>query len=144
MCFECHSGFTDKEITNYLIADLDDPHFEEWNTTSVSHAAIAGTGHNGEKARELALELFKKFIKWRRTKPDGYMPKNGLESMFTVYDLERIYKIADEKKMDELKKFEPIHRLKKHDFSKRTNPNDSFYWGIGIICVGFLSYFIFK
>jgi len=144
MCFQCHMGLTDEQITRQLRVSLDDPHFDKWNTTSVSHVAIAGTGHNGEKARELGLELMQKFIEWRRTKPDGYMPDSGIESMYTVYDLERIYKIADEKKLDELETFEPIHRLKKRDFSKRTNPNDSFYWGIGIICVGFLSYFMFK
>jgi hypothetical protein len=28
------------------------------------------------------------------------MPESGIESMFTFYDLERIYKIADEKKLE--------------------------------------------
>jgi len=137
-------GLTNEQITTQLRVSLDDPHFDKWNTTSVSHAAIAATGHNGEKARELGLELLKMFIEWRRTKPDGYMPETGMESMFTVYDLERIYKIADEKKLDELETFEPIHRLKKRDFSKR-NQNNGFYWDIGMsICVVFLAYFMFK
>jgi hypothetical protein len=136
-------GLTDEQITRQLRVSLDDPRFDKWNTTSVSHAAISATGHNGEEARKLGLELLKRFIEWRRTKPDGYMPESGLESMFTVYDLERIYKIADEKKLDELETFEPIHRLKKRDFSNRKQDN-TLYWVFGIICVGFLSYFMFK
>lgn len=59
------------------------------------------------------------------------MPESGIESMFTFYDLERIYKIADEKKLDELEKFKPIYMLKRRDFSKR-NQDNSYYWGIGI------------
>lgn len=143
MCIQCHMGITDEEITTQLRETIQNPRFDEWNTTSVSHAAIAGTGHNGEEARELGLELLLKFIEWRRTKPDGYMPESGLESMYTVYDLERIYKIADEKKLDELNTFEPIHRLKKRDFSQ-TNQDNSYYWFIGVICVGFLAHFVFK
>lgn len=145
MCFQGHMGLTDEQITRQLRVSLDDPRFDKWNTTSVSHAAIAATGHNGEEARELGLELLNKFIEWRRTKPDGYMPESGLESMFTVYDLERIYKIADEKKLDELETFEPIHKLKRRDFSKR-NKNNTMYWVVGgiIVCVGILSNFVFK
>ncbi len=143
MCFQCHMGLTDEQITNQLRETVENPSFEKWNTTSVSHVAIAATGHNGEPAREMGLELLLKFIEWRRTKPDGYMPESGLESMFTVYDLERIYKIADEKKLDELETFEPIHKLKRRDFSKR-NQYNSYYWGIGIVCVGIWAFYVLK
>jgi hypothetical protein len=145
MCFQCHMGLTDEMVTTQMRETLENPQFNEWNTTSVSHVAIASTGHNGEPARELGLNLLKQFIEWRRTMPDGYMPNSGMESMFTVYDLERIYKIADEKKMDELKKFEPIHKLKRRVFGKTTQ-NYTFYenWVIGIICCGILAHFIYK
>lgn len=109
MCFQCHMGFTDEQVVAQL---REESNFEGWNTTSVSHVAISATGHNGETARQLGLELLRGFIEWRRTKPDGYMPESGMESMFTVHDLERIYKIAQEEKLDELEKFEPTHKLK--------------------------------
>lgn len=143
MCFQCHMGLTDEQITNQLRETVENPSFEKWNTTSVSHLAIAATGHNGEPARQLGLELLLKFIEWRRTKPDGYMPESGIESMFTVYDLERIYKISNEKKLDELEKFEPIHKVKRRDFRKR-NQDNSYYWGIGIVCVGILAFYVLK
>ena len=135
-------GLTDEQITGQLRETTRDPQFNKWNTTSVSHVAIAATGHNGEEARKLGLDLLLKFIEWRRTKPDGYMPESGIESMFTVYDLERIYKIADEKKLNELETFQPIHRLKRRDFSKRKQ-DPMLYWVLGgiIVCVGILAYF---
>ena len=108
----------------------------------ISHLAIAATGHNGEPARQLGLELLLKFIEWRRTKPDGYMPESGMESMYTVYDLERIYKIALEKKLDELEKFEPIHKLKRRDFCRKQS---NLCWNIGIVCcVGILAFYVLK
>jgi hypothetical protein len=84
-------------------------------------------------------------VEWRRIKPDGYMPESGMESMFTVYDLERIYKIAHEDKLHELEKFEPIHKLKKRDFHFTKSNNFYLYWYIGvIICVGILAQAIYK
>lgn len=65
MCFQCHMGLTDEQITNQLRKE---PKFEKWNTTSVSHVAIAATCHNGELARKMGLELLRGFIEWRRTK----------------------------------------------------------------------------
>ena len=74
MCFMCHMGFTDEDIIGHLKETTQNPQFEKWNTASVSHVAIAGAGYNGEEARKLGLDLLLKFIEWRRTKPDGYMP----------------------------------------------------------------------
>jgi hypothetical protein len=58
-------GLTDEQIVAQLRKE---PKFEKWNTTSVSHVAIAATGHNGEPARKMGLELLSRFIEWRRTK----------------------------------------------------------------------------
>jgi hypothetical protein len=132
-------GLTNEQITNRLRETVENPSFEKWNTTSLSHVAIAGTGHNGEPAREMALELLLKFIEWRRTKPDSYMPESGMESMYTVYDLERIYKIVDEKKLDELEKFKPIHKLKKRDFGQSNNLE---YYSYATICTIFIALFV--
>jgi hypothetical protein len=140
MCLHCHSSFSDEQI----IAQLrDEQNYEKWNTTSVYHLALTASGRNGEIARQLALELFLGLIEWRRTKPDGYMPESGMESMYTVYDLERIYKISNEKKLDELENFKPIHKLKRRNFGKR-NQDNSYYWGIGIVCVGILAFYVLK
>jgi hypothetical protein len=105
MCFQCHMRLSNEVVTNQLSETVQNPRYYKWNTSMVSHLVIAATGHNGEPARELAQKLLKGFIEWRRTKPDDYMPESGMESMFTVNDLERIYKIADEKKLDEVETF---------------------------------------
>ncbi len=60
MCWNCHQGFPDNVILQQFQKSLINPKFEQWNTTSVNHTVIAGTGHNGLEVRNIALEILAK------------------------------------------------------------------------------------
>lgn len=98
MCFECHTNISNDEIINSLnaiIANPSDKEFEEWNTTSVSHIIQVSIGVNGEEARLLGIDVLKRFIKWRYTQPVNYLPKNGIELMYNVKDIENDLNYAE-------------------------------------------------
>lgn len=91
MCFECHQNIPNEKVItslNTIINDPSDTQFEDWNTTSVSHIIQVSIGVNGDEARMLAINVLKKFIKWRYTQPVNYLPKNSLELMYNVKDIE--------------------------------------------------------
>ena len=44
---------------------------------------------NGPKARSLAIPIFERFIEWRKTKPNDYMPESGLERMPSAENLSK-------------------------------------------------------
>lgn len=98
MCKQCHSMFTDEEVVEQLTDHMDNPQYEKWNTTSVSHIGIAASGHNGNDARKLGLILFRNYIDWRKTQSEIYMPETGIETMYSVYDLERMYEHVEQQK----------------------------------------------
>lgn len=87
MCRQCHSTFTDEQILAQLRESIDDPKYELWNTTSLSHMLICIEGHNGAEAHELGLKLANGFCDWYLGMTNGaweyvttYMPSNGIES----------------------------------------------------------------
>jgi hypothetical protein len=87
MCRQCHSGLSDETVKAQLQESLDNPQFEKWNTTSLSHILIAAEGVNGPEVRVIALELAEKFYQWFLGPTNGtweyaftYVPENGLEA----------------------------------------------------------------
>lgn len=40
------------------------PDFDKWNTTSVSHCVIMMSGYNGDEVRRLSIKVFEKFVDW--------------------------------------------------------------------------------
>lgn len=64
MCKQCHSAFTDEQIIAQLDSAMKAPQYEKWNETSISHMAIAASGHNGAKAKELGIALLRGFIEY--------------------------------------------------------------------------------
>ena len=86
MCRQCHAGLSDETVKTQLQESLDNPQFEKWNTTSLSHILIAAEGENGPEARAIALELAEKFYNWFLGPSNGawqyvltYTPNSGLE-----------------------------------------------------------------
>lgn len=116
MCRQCHSAFTNDEVVTQLKETAVAPNYIKWNTTSVSHVAIAASGENGEEARVIGLQLLRGYIEWRKQKPDDYMPESGLESMYVVSDLEEIYKRCV--KQTPIDDFKPAHPLKHREFGR--------------------------
>lgn len=74
MCLKCHQGLSNAQIESQLIDALQEPHFSEWNGTSIHHMAIAGFGVNGPAAQKYAIELLRRYIEYKKTnvsKGDG-------------------------------------------------------------------------
>ena len=88
MCIKCHQGISDEEMIKSL-EEVNDDEFIRWNTTSISHIKLAALGFNGPEARILAIEVFKRFIEWRKTQPIYYSPPTGVEEMPLVSQLEQ-------------------------------------------------------
>lgn len=88
MCLKCHEGISDEMMIKTL-EKVNKDEYTKWNTTSISHIKLAALGFNGPEARKLAIEVFKRFIEWRKTKPINYIPSTGLEVMYSVSELEQ-------------------------------------------------------
>lgn len=125
MCFECHKNISNDEIINSLnaiIANPSDTEFEEWNTTSVSHIIQVSIGVNGKEARFLGINVLKRFIKWRYTQPVIYLPKNSIEIMYNVKDIENDLKYAESYNPEYNDKEKIIEDYAKY---KKSNTNNS-------------------
>ena len=71
------------------LEEVKDDQFVKWNTTSLSHIKITALGFNGPEARKLAIEVFKRFIEWRKSQPRYFVPPTGVEEMPSVSELEQ-------------------------------------------------------
>lgn len=90
MCRQCHNSLSDSQVLSQMKEAETDPHFEEWNTSSVSHVLIAASGHNGTEAADIANKILDDFEIYLKTKPYKYLPKNGVESMVSVNELKKL------------------------------------------------------
>jgi hypothetical protein len=86
MCRQCHSGLSDETVIAQLKEALENPQYEKWNTTSLSHMIIAIEGTNGAEAHDLGLQLAEGFLEWFLGSTNGawemvqtYIPKSGFE-----------------------------------------------------------------
>jgi hypothetical protein len=70
----------------------DNCNYENWNTTSVQilYATIT-TYSEGTEERYLSMNLLGEFIDWRKEQPTEYLPKNGLEYMYSTNCLVETY-----------------------------------------------------
>ena len=89
MCRECHANLSDEEILKQLNECLEDPQFDEWNTTSVSHLLIE-IELNKKETKDICNKILDKFEVYLKSKPYKYLPKNGLEPMVSVNELKKL------------------------------------------------------
>ncbi len=82
-----HPKISEYDFIKYLESMDDD--FDNWNTTSLSGTIPLALGVNGPKIRRISIDLFKRLIEWRKTKPTYYMPSMGVEKMPSVVELEQ-------------------------------------------------------
>ncbi|XWV25430.1 putative ORFan [Tupanvirus deep ocean] len=71
MCLRCHQSMSNEQVENDLANTQSDPKFEVWNATSLSHLTIAAFGLNGPTAQKYAMELFEKYIEYKKNHPNG-------------------------------------------------------------------------
>ena len=65
MCIRCHSNLSDDYVYNDLYNTLhNNPNYEIFNSTSISHLHIAALNYNGEKVKKIAIELLENFSNW--------------------------------------------------------------------------------
>ncbi len=95
MCRECHNNFTNGEVVRQLQLVVRNPDFEMWNTTSVSHLLIAASGRNGTHASNLANTLLDNFEIFLQGKPNKYLPRTGLEPMYSIAELQQLRQMQD-------------------------------------------------
>ncbi|XWV26758.1 hypothetical protein QJ857_gp0296 [Tupanvirus soda lake] len=69
MCLRCHQSMTNEQVENDLANTRLDPKFEVWNATSLSHLTITAFGLNGPRAQKDAIELFEKYIAYKKDHP---------------------------------------------------------------------------
>lgn len=61
MCWSCHQNLSNENITSQLENTINDPRFDKWNSCSISHLLIIGTGYNGESNQEKANKLLQRY-----------------------------------------------------------------------------------
>jgi len=70
MCIRCHSNLNDENVKKSLLNIVEgNAQFEVWNSTSVSHIIIAGTGYNGCEIRKLGIKSLELYNEWLINNP---------------------------------------------------------------------------
>jgi hypothetical protein len=88
MCRRCHEQLTEGHAITDLQKVVAEPHFDNWNTTSVAHLFQFALGSHGPQSRVLSLEALCSFSNWyEQNRYDGYMPSMGLEPMYRLGEL---------------------------------------------------------
>ena len=64
MCWSCHQRISDEVVIQQLKDSLENPTYEVWNKTSISHLFISLTGCNGYEASEITYKIFQGYINW--------------------------------------------------------------------------------
>lgn len=63
---------------------IQDTNYEKWNTTSIQTVFCTLIEYpEGTEERDIALKLLRGFIDWRKEQPAEYLPKGGLEFMYS-------------------------------------------------------------
>ncbi len=92
MCIQCHQGLSDAAVVQQIKEAFQYPHFEQWNTTSVSHMYIAYSGVNGREAQILAGQIIEKLIQWSRANNRSSVEDSLIPDPFANIDnIERAY-----------------------------------------------------
>lgn len=94
MCLLCHNAMSDETVKKQLQEALEDPQFEVWNMTSISHIMLSMSGMNGFEVAYIAQELFRNYIGWHKERSDNETAIKSLE--ITLGGFETIIQKAQE------------------------------------------------
>lgn len=88
MCGYCVSGVPLEQLRQAIKA----PQYSTYNTIKIQQIMLSISAEKeGTERRDLALAVLRGFIEWRRTQPEKYVPETGLETMYTVGELQETY-----------------------------------------------------
>lgn len=68
MCLQCHKNFPDAYVLEDMKENKENPQYEKWNTTSLSHCIIIALGANGKEAQKICREILDNYISWMEDK----------------------------------------------------------------------------
>ena len=89
MCRQCHNNISDEEILKQLNECLENPQFDEWNTSSLSHFLVE-IERDRQETKDICNKILADFEIYLKSKPYKYLPKNGLERMVSVNELKKL------------------------------------------------------
>lgn len=104
MCKNCHIKLSNNFVIEQIKESIENPHFEQWNTTSIDYMLLSLRGLNGEEAHNLSKILIEMFYEWYLGSTQGlwqnfYQYKTGLfpfphskELRKMIDDAEEFYK----------------------------------------------------
>lgn len=141
MCYICRSK-NKEAILKQLTYELEyaPKIFHLWNTTSVNHLIISISNNDGCHNQKLSVKILEKFLKWyKNNRTDKYLPKYGIERMYSKKCVQNLLKITEESTL--ISKID-INILfnKELNLDKYRKPSDYFiintsniFFGIGVI-----------
>ena len=91
MCIKCHQGLSNETIRQQMNDALENPFFEKWNSTSVSHLFITYSGVNGSEAQEVAGQLLQNLIHWSRENKITHVDCLGRTRLSPIDNIEKCY-----------------------------------------------------
>lgn len=104
MCRKCHSNVSMDEAVRQMEGAMGEPHFDQWNSTSVGHLYMLALGSHELQGRVPALHLLDKFSRWYdSTQRDRYQPPFGLQPMMSKAELRASIDWLEGYKPDEAK-----------------------------------------
>ena len=83
MCLLCHQNMSDETIKQQILESLEDPKFEVWNSTSISHLTISLCGFNGYEVSDLSYRLFTNYISYLKDKGEDITNLETLINMIS-------------------------------------------------------------
>jgi len=133
MCFQCHVKISDEQIINSLTED--EMEFDKWNTTSISHTIIAGSGYNGKKAKKLAINILNDYLVWNSSQEKKIISDKDLTNSLNY-----------------IKKYSTRHRNENKLLTYLSNLNrnippsydySNFKYGLFLLFLFFIFYFLY-
>lgn len=133
MCFQCHVKISDEQIINSFTKD--EMEFDKWNTTSISHIIIAGSGYNGKKAKKLAINILNDYLIWNSNQEKKIISDKDLNNSLNY-----------------IKKYSTQHRNENKLLTYLSNLNrnippsydySNFKYGLFLLFLLFIFYFLY-
>lgn len=82
-------------MLNFLRETVGNPKYQKWNTNTVQMMVDMLSKYvEGTEERNLILKIFKGFVDWRKTQPADYLPKSGMEIMYSSEFMQELYDYA--------------------------------------------------
>jgi hypothetical protein len=122
-------------------------YFEEWNTTNIQHLLIFMTHYNSD-CKAISCVMFTKFLSWYiENESNGYVPKCGLESMYSKKCMQNLLTIINDNSdtsIEDIDKMIAIEIKKTGNitsiFKEKHNKSHIYGWALVYFGIGLMGY----